>query len=155
FQPSDGAGSLEVALISEPLARKHFPEGKALGSRIRIGESTPTIVGVVGPVKQTAVAESAVTIYLPLRQSALRDVAFAVRTTGDPLVVSGSARETLHQALPDQPISELMPMTQVVEDNALLGARYAAGLLGVLGVIALLLSAVGIYGVVSQWVLRR
>jgi ABC-type antimicrobial peptide transport system permease subunit len=46
-------------------------------------------------------------------------------------------------------------MTQVVSENALLAARYSAGVLGVLGAIALLLSAVGIYGVVSQWVLQR
>jgi len=155
FQPLDGAGSLDVALISEPLARRHFPEGNALGSRIRVGQSWPTIVGVVGAVKHTEFTDSGAAIYLPLAQAALRDVAFAVRTTGDPLLVSGQVREALRKGLPDQPISDLMPMAQVVEDNALLGARYAAGLLGVLGVIALVLSAVGIYGVVSQWVLRR
>jgi ABC-type antimicrobial peptide transport system permease subunit len=81
-----------------------------------------------------------------------------VRTGGEPLQAAAQvARDarTRGPRCPNQPITDLMPMTQVVSENALLAARYSAGMLGVLGMIALLLSAVGIYGVVSQWVLQR
>lgn len=155
FDPGDVPGSLDVALVSETLARRHFPGGDALGARIRVGERWRTIVGVVGTVRYVDVTDPGVAIYLPLAQDPERDVAVAVRTAGDPLQIAAQVRETLRAVLPDQPLSDLMPMTQVVSENALLAARYSAGVLGVLGAIALLLSAVGIYGVVSQWVLQR
>jgi len=155
FGSADGRSSLDVALISEPLARKYFPGGDALGARIRIGTRWRTVVGVVGAVKHTEIADPGVAIYLPLAQAPVREVAFAVRTAGAPLSAASAIREAVHAALPDQPISDLAPMRTVVDDNALLAARYAAGMLGVLGAIALMLSAVGIYGVVAQWVVQR
>ncbi len=155
FGPADGPGSLDVALVSEPLVQRHFPRGNALGARIRVGQRWRTIVGVVGAVKHTEIADPGVAIYLPMAQDPEREVALALRTRGEPLLTAGPVREALHAALPDQPLAELMPMVEVVDDNALLAARYSAGLLGVLAAIALLLSAVGIYGVISQWVLQR
>jgi len=155
FAPGDIPGSLDVALVSEAFVQRHFPGGDALGARIRVGERWRTIVGVVGTVRNVEVTDPGVAIYLPLAQDPERDVAVAVRTAGDPRRIAAEVRETLRATLPDQPLSDVMPMTQVVADNALLAARYSAGVLGVLGVIALLLSAVGIYGVVSQWVLQR
>ena len=155
FGPADVPGSVDVALVSEVLAQRHFPGGDALGTRIRVGDRWRTIVGVVGTVRYTEITEPGVAIYLPMAQDPQRDIAVAVRTAGEPLQAAAQVRETLRTALPDQPITDLMPMTQVVSENALLAARYSAGMLGVLGMIALLLSAVGIYGVVSQWVLQR
>ncbi|HVP62068.1 MAG TPA: ABC transporter permease [Myxococcaceae bacterium] len=155
FGPSDAPGSLDVALVSEPFVQRHFPEGNVLGARVRIGQRWRTIVGVVGAVRHTEIADPGVAIYLPMPQDPEREVALAVRTAGEPLSTAGPVREALHAALPDQPISDLMPMAQVVDENARLAARYSAGLLGVLAGVALLLSAVGIYGVISQWVLQR
>ena len=155
FTAADGVGALDVALVSEPFARRHFPSGDALGKRIRVGKRWRTVVGVTGAVKHVDLADPGLAIYLPLAQDGAREVAFAVRTAGDPERWVAPVQKTLHALAPDQPISDLLPLATVLEDNALLAPRYAAGLLAVLGAIALLLSAVGVYGVMAQWLLGR
>src|SRR5262249_58250240 len=100
FGPGDLPGSLDVALVSETLARRHLPAGDALGARIRVGERWRTIVGVVGTVRYVDVTDPGVAIYLPLTQDPERDVAVAVRTTGDPLQIVAQVRDTLRPALP-------------------------------------------------------
>ena len=155
FTPADREGTLDVALVSEPLARRYFPGGDALGKRLRIGKRWPTVVGVTDPVKHTDVGDAGLAIYVPMAQGVGREVAFVVRTSGEPERWIAPVQKTLHALAPEQPISELVPFRTVVADNALLGPRYAAGLLAVLAAIALLLSAVGIYGVMSQWLLAR
>jgi hypothetical protein len=155
FTSADRSGTLDVALVSEPLARRYFPTGDVLGKRIRIGKRWRTVVGVTGPVRHTDVGDAGLAIYLPLAQDVERDVAFVLRAAGDPEALARPVEKALHALAPDQPISELMPLQAVIADNALLAPRYAAGLLAVLGAIALLLSAVGVYGVMSQWLLGR
>ena len=155
FAPADRPGAPEVALVSEPFARRHFPSGEAIGKRIRIGKRWWTVVGVTAAVKHLDVIDPGLHVFLPLSQSVEREVAFALRTSGEPERWASSVQKAVHALAPDQPISELMSLRTVIDDNALLSARYAAGTLAVLGAIALLLSAVGVYGVMSQWLQGR
>jgi putative ABC transport system permease protein len=152
---ADREGTLDVALVSEPLARRYFPGGEAVGKRLRIGKRWPTVVGVTEPVKHTDVGDAGLAIYLPMAQGVTREVAFVLRTNGEPGGWASEVQKALLVLAPDQPISDLAPLRRVITDNALLGPRYAAGLLAVLAAIALLLSAVGVYGVMSQWLLAR
>jgi putative ABC transport system permease protein len=155
FTTADRPGALEVALVSEPFARRHFPSGEAIGKRIRVGKRWWTVVGITAAVKHLDLTDAGLHVFLPLAQNVEREVAFALRTAGDPERWASSVQKTVHALAPDQPISELMPLRTVIDDNALLAARYGAGTLAVLGAIALLLSAVGVYGVMSQWLLGR
>jgi putative ABC transport system permease protein len=144
-----------VALVSEPFARRHFPAGEAIGKRIRVGKRWWTVVGITAAVKHLDLTDAGLHVFLPLAQAVEREVAFALRTAGDPERWASSVQKTVHALAPDQPISELMPLRTVINDNTLLATRYGAGTLAVLGAIALLLSAVGVYGVMSQWLLGR
>ena len=111
---------------------------------------------MVGTVRYLEVTDPGVAIYLPLAQDPQRNVAVAVRTAAEPLRIAAQVRETLRAALPDQPLSDLMPMTQVVDENTLLAARYSAGVLGKRPGRSPCSSAQwGMHGVVSQWVLQR
>jgi predicted permease len=155
FTTADRLGALEVALVSEPFARRHFPAGEAIGKRIRVGKRWWTVVGITAAVKHLDLTDAGLHVFLPLAQAVEREVAFALRTAGDPERWASSVQKTVHALAPDQPISELMPLRTVINDNTLLATRYGAGTLAVLGAIALLLSAVGVYGVMSQWLLGR
>ncbi len=160
FSESDNADSPEVAIISEVLAERYWPAENPLGKRIKLGavdskSRWAEIVGVAGEVKYNWISSGQEpTIYFSYRQHALGYSQFALRTTGDPNSFTSAVRSRIANVDPEQPISEVKPLAQVIHESVM-GIAYVAVMMAVLGVIALLLSAVGVFGVMAYSVTER
>jgi len=159
FSSADGADAPRVAIISERLARRYWPNEEALGQRISFGdESDPqwfTVVGVVGDVRRFLFdIEMKPTLYVPYRQSPGHTRYFALRTAGDPASMIAAARAQIAGVDPDLPLYEVRSQEKVIADQ-LAGIQLPANLMAMFGLMAMLLSAIGVYGVMSYSVSQR
>ena len=146
--PRDNAAAPAVALINESFARKYWPDQNPIGKNIGKGQ---TVVGVVADVHNRLLsAPNAPEFYASYLQfiGPAIGAMVVVRTQGDPAAMATALRRTIHDAYPDQPVSDVATMASRVSDT-LAAPRLYMTLLGVFAVLALLLTAVGTYGVVS------
>ncbi len=159
FGPGDSAGSTSVAVVSRTLAERLWPGQPALGRVLRFGSLTGpavTVIGVAADAKYRQIAEAPrAYLYLPLSQEDARSVTFVIRTSGDPRALAPAARAALATIDPDLPIADLKTMDALVAGRALLFPRVASALTGSLGVLALVLAVVGLYGLVAYAVAQR
>src|SRR5262249_46327917 len=151
---SQDSGSPRVAIINETMARRFWHGADPLGKRFGLSRNWLTVVGIVGDVKFTSLAKDAdPEFYEPYRQASIADMILTVRTVTAPLRLGPALRAAVLEPDPTQPISRVTPMTQYVSD-AVETPRLSAVLLAAFGTTALLLAAVGIYGVISFSVTR-
>jgi predicted permease len=157
FDEHDKAGAPAVAILNDTMARFYFGPNDPLGKSIVNGNDRYTVVGVVRDMKQRDLKGKAERrFYLPFLQSDDRISAFnfEIRTRGDAAVVVPAVRRELHAFNPNLKVASLAPV-RVLIDRSIGQERLIAQLSGFFGVLALLLAANGVYGVMSYAMSRR
>lgn len=161
FSDADTADTTPVAIVSQEVARRQFADGSPLGRRLRINVNHAngredvewTIVGVVGNMRSALDGPLQQTIFIPKTQRPGGNITYFVRTRQDPLALGSSVTSVVHAMEPEAPVN-IRTLTDVV--GRTIARPRAIGVLGgVFALVAVVLAAVGVYGVMAYSVKER
>jgi putative ABC transport system permease protein len=158
FDGSDRMESRRVLVVNQAFARRYFPGGHALGRRILVvgsNQALAEIIGVAGDVRHNGLtSEPAPTVYLLHAQTPGYITNLVVRTKGNPAAQASAVVRAIHEVDPMQAVSSMKTMDQYLGE-ALARPRLYAALVAAFGLMALLLAAVGVYGLLAYTVAQR
>lgn len=159
FTVRDDSASPNVMMVTEAFATRYWPGQNPIGKRVITSTSRDgtvrEVVGVVGDIRRGALdAPPRPAMYLPVGQQPSNSLSLIVRTNGNAPGLADAIRRTVTGLDPDQALTQIRPMEEVIA-GSLARQRFSAFLLSVFAGVALLLSAIGIYGVMTSMVAQR
>jgi putative ABC transport system permease protein len=158
FTERDDAKAPRVTIINEAFARQFFRNEDPIGKRIDIDlgpDAWREIVGIVGDIKQDGPDQAtSAQSYEPFAQKPFNSIDLVIRTKGAPAALLGALRPAVYAVDKDQPIGVIRPLEEIMADS-IARQRFAMTLLSVFSLVALVIAAVGIYGVMAYSVVQR
>jgi putative ABC transport system permease protein len=155
----DRENTLPVAVISQSMAQKYWPDSDPIGKRMKVGlgANAPwvTVVGISGDhIHEWSSRRNFPTVYRPYRQAPSSGVGLAIRVAGNPSTFIPAAKAAVRAVDPGQPLFDVRPLRDSLKERTV-GLQFMGGVMFVFGGIALVLAIVGVYGVMAHMVVQR